>query len=97
VSRLCAGILLGVAGFAACTPSLSGVIGKGVDAGACIAKDAVAGKSVAQIATDCGTDVAEVIASLIASADPAVQKAPAAREAHAARRALGLPDDGGVR
>ena len=69
-----------------CTPAQSAAA---VDAGSCIVGDALAGESVAQIATNCLTDVATVITTLAASTTPAVQATSAWGEANRARRALG--------
>jgi len=54
----------------------------------CVADDAVAGKPVAQIVTDCGTDLDTVVAILLASKKPSVANSLAAGEArvvHATR------------
>jgi hypothetical protein len=66
---------------------------KVVDAGVCIAEDALAGKDVATIARDCAVDVAQVISSLLTSQDPKVHATPAAAESRRARAAMGI--DGG--
>jgi hypothetical protein len=67
---------------------------KVIDAGVCIANDALAGKDVATIAKDCAVDVAQVISSLLTSQDPKVHATPAAAESRRARAAMGL--DGGT-
>jgi hypothetical protein len=59
----------------------------------CIETQAISGGSIASIALACGTDVAVVIEDVIHSLDARVAASPAAREAFAARAAMGL--DGG--
>lgn len=54
----------------------------------CVAADAFAGKSVAQIAIDCSSDVEAVLASLLATKDPKVQTTPAFTEARQTKAAL---------
>jgi hypothetical protein len=53
----------------------------------CVADDAVAQKPIAQIVTDCGTDLDTVVAILLASKKPTVAQSPAALEAKAAHGA----------
>lgn len=80
--RLILGFLLGAsiaAGvLAACK---SAVVPDAIDAGACIAKDAIAGASVADIAKDCGALVSEVLVDVLSSKDPAVLSSSAGAEA----------------
>ena len=55
---------------------------------ACVAADALKGDSVAQMATDCGSDALSVIMALLASEDAAVKTSPAYHEAEATRKAM---------
>ena len=52
-----------------------------VDLGMCIASDAIKGVPIPQIITDCNTDLATVVAALLASKDPQVLASPAHADA----------------
>lgn len=62
----------------------------------CIANDALVGKPVAQIAVDCGTDIEQVILSLLGSSDPNVNATPAHAESLRVMRMHSPTADGGV-
>lgn len=68
----------------------AGSIAPTADFAVCVATDALAKKSIADIVHDCGGDAAAVIASLATSGDPKVADTPAMAEAKRTRAALAL-------
>ena len=82
------GAFLLIALVAGCAWLGGGGPGATINATECIVKDVEAGKSIAQVASDCGADVATVVATIIASADKNVQSSPAAAEVAKVKAAL---------
>ena len=89
--RLILGFIFGAsiaAGVLSAVGCKSAVVPDAIDAGACIAKDAVAGASVADIAKDCGALVSEVLVDVLASKDPAVYASSAGAEARSIKASV---------
>ena len=89
--RLILGFIFGAsiaAGVLSAVGCKSAVVPDAIDAGACIAKDAVAGASVADIAKDCGALVSEVLVDVLSSKDPAVYASSAGAEARSIKASV---------
>jgi hypothetical protein len=74
-------MLSGCSLFSAVAPAVSASV-------ECVINDAANGKPIAQIVTDCGGDVAQVVGILLTSADTKVTGSPAYAEAQRVKSTL---------